>query len=257
MKISQKPTNHILVRADTSSESDQCDFALIACSDRWEKSIVNRLVAAESFESPGGFISFRYRDNTPDFYVSPNAEADLLPEGTDWAFVTLEESEEESFARPNSDLEAASLILYCGETGYYQTCGKHNGEEFYTADLPLADILNRLHAHRHPPKEIRKPEEEDEPKMIGIDNARIAKMAFFKLRRDEKKDAALRLANCILSYDSIKLNLGDIDWEIEAALEYCGGHTSVGRSYIASFNFTGKTQIPEERYQSLVREFYD
>lgn len=257
MKISQEPTGHILVRAGTTSNSDRCDFALIPCGDGWGKDIVNRLVAAESFESPGGFISFRYRDNTPDFYVSRNAEADLLPEGTDWAFVTLEDGEEESFTVPESRLETASLILYCGETGCYQTYGKHNGESFYTADLPLADILEKLHAHRNPPKEIRKPEEEDEPKMIEIENVKIARMAFFKLYRDEKKDAALRLANCILSYDSIKLNLGDIDWEIEAAIEYCGGHTSVGRKYMAAFNFRGITLIPEERYQSLIKEFYD
>lgn len=93
--------------------------------------------------------------------------------------------------------------------------------------------------------------------MIAIDNAKIAKMAFFKLYRDGQKDAALRLANCILSHDVIKLSVCDTDWEIEAAINYCGGQASVGRNYIASFNFTGKTMMPEERCQSLKREFYD
>lgn len=97
----------------------------------------------------------------------------------------------------------------------------------------------------------------DEPKMIAIDNMRIARMAFFRLYRDGQKDAALRLANCILSHDGIKLSVGDTDWEIEAAINYCGGHASVGSRYIASFSFTGKTDISEERCQSLVREFYD
>lgn len=97
----------------------------------------------------------------------------------------------------------------------------------------------------------------EDTKMIEVDNMQIAKMAFFKLYHDKNKDAALRLVNCILSYDCIKLNIGDIDWAIEIALNYCGGHPTVGRRYLATFNFKGKTEVPEEQYESLIHEFYD
>lgn len=97
----------------------------------------------------------------------------------------------------------------------------------------------------------------DDITMVEVDNMQIAKMAFFKLYHDERKALALRLANCILSHDCIKLSLSDTDWDIEMAFNYCGAHLSAGRRYLAVFHFKGKTKISEEQYKSLIREFYD
>lgn len=101
------------------------------------------------------------------------------------------------------------------------------------------------------------PEKSDEMKMIEVNNSQIAKIAFSKLYQEEKKDSALRLACTILSGDSIKLGIGDTDWEIEIAFNYCGAQLSIGRRYMATFRFKGTTTIPEGHYESLVREFYD
>lgn len=105
--------------------------------------------------------------------------------------------------------------------------------------------------------EVWEPEKSDEMVMVEIDNAGMAKMAFFKLYQDGKNDAALRLANRILSHDCIKLSISDIDWDIETALNYCGAHPSVGRRYMATFNFKGKSKIPKGHYESLIGEFYN
>lgn len=118
----------------------------------------------------------------------------------------------------------------------------------------IADYNNRSIEVK---SEVWEPEKSEETEMVETDNSKIAKLAFFKLYQDKKKDAALRLANCIFSHDSITLSIGDIDWEIEIALNYCGAHPSVGRRYMASFNFKGKTKLPEGHYESLMREFYD
>jgi hypothetical protein len=101
------------------------------------------------------------------------------------------------------------------------------------------------------------PEKSDEMKMVEIDNSQIAKIAFSKLYHEGKKDSALRLASSILSGDSIKLGIGDTDWEIEIAFNYCGAQLSAGRRYMATFRFKGITTIPEGHYESLIREFYD
>jgi len=98
---------------------------------------------------------------------------------------------------------------------------------------------------------------DDNLKMVEVDNKQIAKMAFYKLCDKKKNDSALRLANCILSFDSITLGLGDIDWDIEMALDHCGGKPMVGRRYLATFNFKGKTRVSEEQYERLISEFYD
>lgn len=118
----------------------------------------------------------------------------------------------------------------------------------------IADYNNRSIEVK---SEVWEPEKSDEMNMVETCNSQIAKLAFFKLYQDKKIDAALRLANCILSHDSITLGIGDVDWEIEIALNYCGAHPSVGRKYMANFNFKGKTLLPEEQYASLMREFYD
>lgn len=43
----------------------------------------------------------------------------------------------------------------------------------------------------------------EDAKMTEVNNMQIAKMAFFKLYHDGNKDATLKLANCILSFNSI------------------------------------------------------
>ena len=48
-------------------------------------------------------------------------------------------------------------------------------------------------------------------------------MAFDRLRKEDKTDSALKLARCMLHGTSISLGIGDIDWEIDRAIQQCGG----------------------------------
>lgn len=143
MKLSSTPTNYILVKADSQSEWDQCDFALITCDNNWKEAIKKKLEAIGSFDAPDGFLSFRFYDNYVEFYQSKDEEAEILPE-EEWCFVTLEGEEKDSLEKPESRLEPGSLILYKDGTGFYKTYGKHTNEEFYTAELPFGKILERL-----------------------------------------------------------------------------------------------------------------
>ena len=75
---------------------------------------------------------------------------------------------------------------------------------------------------------------------IKIPNREIALAAFDRLRREKRKDAALRLAGCMLRGTYISLGIGDTDWEIDTALHKCGGE-SEGHTYpSASVIPTGK-----------------
>ena len=53
---------------------------------------------------------------------------------------------------------------------------------------------------------------------VKIPNREIALAAFDRLRREQRKDAALRLAGCMLRGTYISLGIGDTDWEIDTAL---------------------------------------
>ena len=149
MKISQQPTNHILVKAHCQSEWDNCDFAIIACGEGWREQMRKRLEAARQFnDEDGSLISFRYSDCSAEFCVSTDEDIDgLLSEtelGNECAFVKLEEGEEEAFERPESRLDCRMLNLYKDGTGTYVAYGKHTGEEFYTDCISFVKILESL-----------------------------------------------------------------------------------------------------------------
>ena len=91
---------------------------------------------------------------------------------------------------------------------------------------------------------------------ITIINKEIALMAFDRLRKEEKKDAALKLANSLLRGTSISLGISDIDWEIDMAIQQCGGEPKTGYRHTAYFHFNRNTEMEKERYDKIVKELY-
>ena len=84
---------------------------------------------------------------------------------------------------------------------------------------------------------------------VKIPNREIALAAFDRLRREQRKDAALRLAGCMLRGTYISLGIGDTDWEIDTALHQCGGY-----GHTAHFHFDGETEMETEKYERLKEE---
>ena len=71
-------------------------------------------------------------------------------------------------------------------------------------------------------------------KNVTISNREIATMAFDRLCKENKTDAAIRLAHAMLHSQSICL--------------YCG--------YAARFHFSRETEMSEHRYRSIRNEIY-
>ena len=59
---------------------------------------------------------------------------------------------------------------------------------------------------------------------IKVSNREIAIRAFEHLRQERKTDSALRLAHHLLHYDLISLGIGEVDWEIDMAIQKFGGN---------------------------------
>ncbi len=91
---------------------------------------------------------------------------------------------------------------------------------------------------------------------IKISNRQIALMAFDRLRGDDRKDSALKLARCLLRDTSISLGIGDIDWDIDMAIRQCGGEPKTGYRYTAHFHFNRNTEMEKERYDRIMKELY-
>ena len=75
---------------------------------------------------------------------------------------------------------------------------------------------------------------------IKVSNREIAIRAFDYLRHDRKTDSALRLAHHLLHYDRISLGIGEVDWEIDMAIQKFGGNPRTGYRYSAHFSFKVK-----------------
>ena len=93
-------------------------------------------------------------------------------------------------------------------------------------------------------------------KEIKISNRQIALMAFDRLRKEDKTDSALELARCMLHGTSISLGIGDIDWDIDRAIQQCGGEPITGYRHTAHFHFNRTTEMEKEIYDKIVKELY-
>ena len=91
---------------------------------------------------------------------------------------------------------------------------------------------------------------------LKISNRQIAIMAFDKLTKENKTDSALRLARNLLRNTSISLGIGDIDWDIDMAIQQCGGEPRTGYGYTARFHFNRKIEMEKSKYDRIVKELY-
>ncbi len=145
MRLSEKPTKHIIVRANCDSEWDSCDFAIVTLREGWAEQLEKRLESTRPLHDNPGFFSTRYLDGSASFYrIDYEKMGDVLPNDKDWSFVELEDGEEDNFDEPENALELYTLTLYKDGSGRYMASGKHTGEDFYTEDLPFAEIIASL-----------------------------------------------------------------------------------------------------------------
>ena len=86
---------------------------------------------------------------------------------------------------------------------------------------------------------------------IKVSNREIAIRAFDYLRHERKSDSALRLAHNLLHYTRISLGIGEVDWEIDMAIQKFGGNPRTGYRYSAYFSFKGETEMEKERYEEI------
>ena len=87
--------------------------------------------------------------------------------------------------------------------------------------------------------------------IIKVPTREIAIRAFDHLRQERKTDSALRLAHHLLHYDRISLGIGEVDWEIDMAIQKFGDNPRTGYRYTAHFSFNAETEMEKERYEEI------
>ena len=86
---------------------------------------------------------------------------------------------------------------------------------------------------------------------IKVSNREIAIRACDHLRQEKKTDSALRLAHHLLHYDRISLGIGEVDWEIDMAIQKFGGNSRTGYRYTAHFSFKEETEMGKDKYEEI------
>ena len=88
-------------------------------------------------------------------------------------------------------------------------------------------------------------------KSIKVSNIELAIRDFDHLRHARKSDSALRLAHHLLHYHRISIGIGEVDWDIDMAIQKFGGNPRTGYRYTAHFSFKGETEMEKERYEEI------
>lgn len=145
MKTSDKPTAHLLVKAGTNSQWDTCEFAIVYLSQQWKKEQAQRLESIQPFKNDFNLLGVHYYDTDVNFHLTDaEGQPDLehLLAGLDMAFVELDD--EDIFLNPENSLDCYRLIIHTDGTARYMAYGKHTGEEFFTENFSLIQLLKEL-----------------------------------------------------------------------------------------------------------------
>ena len=144
----QHPTDHVIIKASTDSEWDNCSFAIIYLSAAWKQLLAKRSACLIPFKDDSSFFSHVYWDSHVDFFVNtgndpddPLLGEDLLEETEAWSFVEVREEELDRFSRPENKIRAFQLKLTQDGYGVFQAWGDHTGEKFYTESFLIENLL--------------------------------------------------------------------------------------------------------------------
>src|SRR5690554_4572098 len=115
MKLSDKPTEYILLRAGTNSEWDNCNFAIVCITEEWKADKQKQLKGVAPFLKDYAFRGLHFADTAVDFFVAddednPNVEAWFADKPM--VFVEMDKEELESLPLPESRLDFYRLVLY-------------------------------------------------------------------------------------------------------------------------------------------------
>ncbi len=144
MKTTDKATAHLLVKANTNSEWDNCDFAIIHITEEWKKEQQKRIAFLKPLQGDCHFQSMYYYDTAVDFYRTGEGDQPDIEEllgDKDWVFVELDEDEQQRLTPPENRLDCYRIVLQADGTGYYKAYSKYNSEEFWTEDILLTQII--------------------------------------------------------------------------------------------------------------------
>lgn len=146
MKITTNFTNHILVKAYTTSEEDVCNFAIINVNKHLIDILSKGQDVVQKIHANNDLLYVAYLNNSINFYVAKDDfNLDQFLEGKSWSFVEFEENEtcEQLFEVLQNKFDLHILKVYRDNQVCWSVWEKYTNEEFYTSEMPADKIIEK------------------------------------------------------------------------------------------------------------------
>lgn len=140
MKLSNEPTEHIIVKASMQSEWDGVDFILMRIPDDFTE-LKKKIEQAKSFKDDNYFYRLTFWDS-PVGWFTCNEEIDI-PYNPGWYFVNVTPEEIDTFSTPEQRIDGEHVNFF--SNGDMQFCGegKHTGERLWSDRFSIENFLNQ------------------------------------------------------------------------------------------------------------------
>lgn len=149
MTRSEQPTDYIYLKANTPSEWDSCDFAIVRLSDDWLDVLEERLALLAPFENRDDFYSLEFWDGPEGYFTDTYDDENDGPytkllgdEDPDWCFAELDPDELDDFSRPEARLSTHQLVVTKEGHAYFTAFGKHTDEQYFTSSFPIRELID-------------------------------------------------------------------------------------------------------------------
>lgn len=146
MKITTNFTNHILVRAYTTSEWDICNFAIIDVDNHLIDVLSKGQNAVQKIHADDNLLYIAYCNRSINFYVAKDDfNLDQFLGDESWSFVEFEENEtcEQLFEVLQNKFDLYILKVYGNNQVCWSVWDKYTNEEFYTLEIPADKIIEK------------------------------------------------------------------------------------------------------------------
>lgn len=135
---------YILIKAVSSGEPDECDFAIIHVTKEWQAKLQRRLEVVTLLRDEAGIFYLSYWDSPEGFYkdaVDKNLWASTLLQRDTWCFIEFNANESANLESPENAEALCQLHIYTDGRANYKAYSKNETGEFITDDFRIADIL--------------------------------------------------------------------------------------------------------------------
>ncbi len=137
-------SSHMLINARTNSHWDRVDFAVIHLTESFKTALHHRLSTVQQFVADESFYNLIYWESPLGYYWHQKNKTftkNIIGAGHGWAFIDLDDQEEQTFTVQQNALEAHQLIISKHGYASFNALSKFTNEEYLTEWFSIPKIL--------------------------------------------------------------------------------------------------------------------